>query len=196
MDNSVRYWFNQTKAIQYATQTKQKLLYIVAKDTYKSSCPTKAKTKMLLKVGSSTTKYTEGLLPVVENMPIVFKSNFGTELGITNGTMGTLLKIILDPREQVNWDDKVTPHYLVFQPIALLIHCKVKKPFKLPDMEENVYPYVLKSKHIPTRNVSVSCDYNNRTYTTSRLQFMVAPAWSITVHTAQGSTKDNNETVR
>jgi len=60
-------------------------------------------------------------------MPVTFKNNIGTVLGICNGTVGRITNIVLDPRERplINFAN-LSPHYLHFPPLA--VHVDISKP--------------------------------------------------------------------
>lgn len=112
-------------------------------------------------------------VPYIPGMPIFCTENLATELGISNGSPGTLVSIVyeeVDGRRYAisaevdfsayrNSDpDAPHPHRVVLKPITSTIH------FRLPTSE--------------------------KTYSATRSQLPVIPAFAFTSHNAQGRSLD------
>ena len=190
--NKDRYTINIKKAEALANATGQKLLYSVAEDRCSTNKLTATSRYDLLVMGDGgNTQYLAGVLPLVIGMPAMLKHNIGTEMRLANGTIGTIVKIILDPREEVDYSDLTTPHYLRYQP-TLHVHFP-GSDFQLDGLPPNVLP-INNTFGVQSRTASF-------TYTKSiqgvkvkmnitRKQLWILPAFAITHYTSQGRSVD------
>jgi hypothetical protein len=186
--NDLRYHINNTKATAMAKATKQKLLFSVAVDRSNTmDLTTKLRYDLLLMPDGSTTKYGAGLLPLLVGMPVVLKSNLGVELGLSNGTIGTIRKITLDPREVVDYGDLDTPHYLRYQPVVDVHYPMGEKKFHLDGLAAGVCP--MTTAHQTKRmQFTVKRKIRGRLVhlKVQRKQLWILPAFAITVNSSQG----------
>jgi hypothetical protein len=195
--NLQRYQLNLQKATDHAKATKQKLFFSVAVDKCtKRKMSNKLRYDLLLLPDGTQTNYAAGLLPLCLGMPVILKGNMGTEVRCANGTIGTILKITLDPREVVDRSPENidTPHYLRYQPV-LEVH--------FPDAEDHLHLDGLLKGVMPISNTfgyqtrKSSFKYDLRTSgTTERLQvtrtqLWILPAFAITVNSSQGRSLDS-----
>ena len=195
--NRLKSYINQSKAVLMANSTKQKMLYCVANDSFKvSDVPMIVKIQALHAPSNGRTNYTCGILPLYPGMPIMTKKNIATELGVSNGSTGTIHRIILDDREEVNFQDINTPHYLVYPPIAVYVKLDVSPDrdgniptrIQIPNHEPNVFPILFPTEHRDSKDISYTHNTTKTEYKIGRRQFPFTPAFAITVYSSQGRT--------
>lgn len=196
--NALKSYINQTKAVTMARAQKKKLLYCVAHDTFVGApeVPLDAKINALHMPSAGKQNYTCGLLPLFPGMPVMTKQNEATELGVSNGSTGIIHSIVLDDREEVQFQDTDTPHYLRYHPIAVYIKLDVTPDkngnvpvrFQLPNLEPNVFPMMCIKKNSYRVNVEYNDNRTKTKYKIRRHQFMFIPAFAITVNSSQGRT--------
>ena len=197
-NNDFRCAINFNSSYQLASQTSQKLLFCVALDKCTNQrMNDRVRRDVLLKLDGGSTNYGAGLLPLLVGMPVMFRCNIGTELGVCNGTMGTIVRIEVDEKEKIDYtDDK--PHYLRFEPIVYVKIITKKQDdgtyeikFQLPGLEPNVFPVsrCSKMKNLNRKMEFIHVDPETLTpYHVSRKQLWFLPAFSITVDSSQGRT--------
>ena len=195
-NNEPRYHINMVKARQHALASGQKLLFNIARDTSKVPVSNPIRKEILMLHESGATSYSAGILPLFIGMPAMVKKNLGTELGISNGSTGVIHDIVLDPRENVDYSN-LTPHYLRYHPVAVYMKLdtpigkdgKPEKKFQLTGLPQNVF--VLSTRSV-SKNFPNIVKHEPRgspvTYTMSRVQFCILPAYAITVNSSQGRT--------
>ena len=200
--NKVKHEINLAKAVQMSGETGRKLLFSVARDSCSNQTLNPRIIRDLLLLHDSTaTKFLAGLLPLIVGMPVMFKHNLGTELGITNGTMGHIVKIQLDPRETVDWTTN-SAHYLRYFPTAvyaLLSDVGTDKDgnemiyFQLPGLPPNVFPVTTSNTPLKTNKCRQYFKYKDQkiSYDIIRTQLNLLPAWAITVNSSQGRSMDS-----
>jgi len=127
-NNDLRCAINFVKSTELSLTTNRKMFYCLARDSCTNQTLTpRLRRQLLLEQDGSKTGYGAGILPLVIGMPVTFKNNIGTVLGICNGTVGRITNIVLDPRERSRVDFSNTlPHYLFFHPLA--VHVDISKP--------------------------------------------------------------------
>ena len=193
--NANRYHINMTKAAVLAKATHQKLYFSVAQDKCKGHVlTTQIRRELLLKPDGAGTGYGAGLLPLVVGMPIMIKANIGTELNVTNGSMGKITKIVLDSRERVvsGNDD---PHYCAYQPIVYVKLPQSEKHFRLPNLPVGVIP--MTALHSTKQSRSMYFTHNLKLpgktigINIIRKQLWFLPAFAITVDNSQGRTLES-----
>ena len=103
--NDLRCYINFQKSRDMARSTDQKLLICIAKDKCNDDVMNdRIRREVLLLPDGSITGYGSGLLPLVKGIPVMVKTNIGTEPGVCNGSMGTIVDIQLDRRERVDYE--------------------------------------------------------------------------------------------
>ena len=198
--NERRYHINMYKAKQAAENLGEKLLINIAKDTCtKQKLDILTRREFLLHFECGKTSYGAGLLPMYTGMPIMMKKNVGTELGVSNGSTGTIHHILLNSREQIDYTN-LKPHYLRYHPIAVYVKLDVKKDqqnkdeikFHLPGLPPNVFQL---STSLPEKSFPMMVDlipsHLSHTISVKRTQFKFLPAFAITVYSSQGRTMDS-----
>jgi hypothetical protein len=195
--NEQRYHINMTKAKAMAAATGQKLFFSVAVDKCSNAAlTTKLRYELLMLPDGSSTKYGAGILPLLVGMPVVLKTNIGVELGMANGSIGTIVKITLDEREPaVDYGNIAEPHYLQYQPVVHVQYTDGVDRFQLsggtdqPLLEKGVCPMSVKfqtrrMKFTHKRKVHGRVQHLK----IKRKQLWFLPAFAITVNAAQGRT--------
>ena len=122
-----------------------------------------------------------GYLPLVVGMPVILKSNVATELGLCNGSQGTLVGF----SKTIDTTDRYPAEEIIIDNLEyLLVRFPQSKHQCLPGLPEGVVPiFPIKT----TFSFKVS---KNKSISISRKQFPIVPGKSITVHAAQGKTLD------
>ena len=202
MNNELRYYINNVKAKQHALALGEKLLLNVANDKSKTSVSSKHRRSLLLKSDGPATNYLAGLLPLFRGMVVMVKKNFGTEIGISNGTTGVITEIVLDPREMIDYRSD-EPHFLRFHPVS--IYVKVDSPwdkrtnaaeirFQLSGLPPNVFMMTRDQvKTMWAKKVTMSAKELQAPFNivVHRQQFEILPAYCITVNASQGRTLES-----
>ena len=86
------------KARKFARVTKQKLFFSVTVDKCGSNFrTTKLRYELLTFEDESKTDYGAGLLPLCIGMPMMLKDDVAIDFRLANGSIGTVISIILDP---------------------------------------------------------------------------------------------------
>src|SRR5690349_1293786 len=127
-------------------------------------------------------------------MPMIIKSNLAVEFGVSNGSRGTLVDVILDPREPPipafeSGQTEPTLHKLRYQPLALLIQvesCTLEEPIDPTLSNDPMVIPVLPSKHIfeLLLNPKQKNKQKQKKLRIQRTQFEVFPGYGVTAHGA------------
>ena len=191
--NDLRYHINMTKAAALSRETKRKLYISVARDTCTGhTLGTSLRRDLLLKPDGSSTGYGAGLLPLVVGMPVMVKTNIATELNVSNGSMGTVTRIILDERERVVGGNN-KPHYCRYEPVVY-----IKLPdcdFQIPGLDPGEIPISTSTKQFKQNHAMsfkhvVNVGGQKIQLNIQRKQLWILPAFAITVDSSQGRTLD------
>ena len=201
--NKKRYHLNMFKATQHAARLGVKMLFNVARDkSSKTPLNNATRLALLLRHECDKTGYGAGLLPMFNSMPVMIKSNLGTELGISNGSTGIIHDIVLDSRENIDYNSS-KPHYLRYQPVAVYIKLDTKMDqetkehevkFHLDGLPPNVFQLSTtvksKTKQYPMTLKGIQFPHLPAPVQGTRSQFCFLPAYSITVNSSQGRTME------
>ena len=101
--NSVRTAVNTTKTQSTATHQNEQVIVVTSRDQISADVSAEIRPTMKKKLWHELDNKTEdliGMLPCVSKMPLVIKANLATELGICNGTLCTLSRVICHPDER------------------------------------------------------------------------------------------------
>ncbi|KAJ8502956.1 hypothetical protein ONZ45_g11279 [Pleurotus djamor] len=125
-------------------------------------------------VDSGRSRQRMGKLPLVEGMPVMITQNYAVELGIANGSIGTLRQIRYETNQ---FNERVA------------ISCTVLLPdskFKFPGLEEGEAPVLQDDAYFTFVD-----RYSRRKRTFKRKQLCVMPGFAFTAHKAEGMTLTN-----
>jgi hypothetical protein len=145
----------------------------------------------VLDMADNSTGNLPGKLPLVLGMPCLLRKNIDVPNGLSNGTCGTLVGVILDPREPPvpAYSADATNnnvHFLKYLPQCLLVHFPTLK------RQTPVCPGLCDDPQVwPLLPCKETFDYKPTKgvkYRICRAQFPLIPAYASTGHAAQGLT--------
>ncbi|CAF4063536.1 unnamed protein product [Rotaria sp. Silwood1] len=156
--------------------------------------------RFLLSIPDNKTEGLPGYLPIVPNMPVLITHNIATELHISNGSIGRLIRLVIEDGENLRLDnigDPKFPNNTVYmrKPLYALVElpqCKLAS--SLTDLEPTMIPILpeqktikidLKSFVTPTQKRLLN---NKTSITITRSQLPIVPAFALTTHKCQGKT--------
>ena len=157
--------------------------------------------RFLLSIPDNKTEGLPGYLPIVMNMPVLITHNIATELHISNGSIGRLVRLVMDDDENLclndNLGDPKFPTNTVYirKPLYALVElpqCKLSS--SLTDLQPTIIPIVPEQKTIKVDLKSFISPIqkrllNNKTsITIARTQLPIVPAFAMTTHKCQGKT--------
>jgi len=179
--NELRHHINNTFVHSFAAHRGETVFLSQAIDRRAKNKPISSiRHDTLLDLIDSQAGYLMGRLPLVPLLPVMITYNIATELGITNGTLGTLLSIVFDPEDHAarDNDQKQPMVFLQRQPLYLLVHVPTAQMLNpLPGLPLNVIPVFSHEQRFT---------YRRLTY--YRRQFPIVPAKAITDMKTQGLT--------
>jgi len=157
--------------------------------------------RFLLSLPDNKTEGLPGYLPIVMNMPVLITHNIATELHISNGSIGRLVRLVYDndDKDSNNNNIKNTKFPIntkyIQKPLYALVElpqCKLSSP--LVDLQSTVIPILpeqktikidLKSFITPTQKRLLN---NKTSITICRTQLPIVPAYAMTTYKCQGKT--------
>ena len=99
--NEVRTIINNLSVFEHSTRSNQLPIVIVANDQVRHHDIDNAEVRrFLLCLPANKTEGLPGYLPIVPNMPVLITHNIATELHISNGSIGRLVKVVYEDEEQ------------------------------------------------------------------------------------------------
>ena len=99
--NEVRTTINNLSVFEHSTRSNQLSIVIVANDQVRRQDIDNAEIRrFLLGLPDNKTEGLAGYLPIVPNMPVLITHNIATELHISNGSIGRLVKVVYEDAEQ------------------------------------------------------------------------------------------------
>ena len=99
--NEVRTIINNLSVFEHSTRLNQLPIAIVANDQVRRHDIDNAEIRrFLLGLPDNKTEGLPGYLPIVPNMPVLITHNIATELHISNGSIGRLVKVVYEDEEQ------------------------------------------------------------------------------------------------
>ena len=186
--NCVRVMWNEAKLKEHCARTGQVRYVIDAEDTAgRDRRPLSAKERLhVAKLDIGATQKIENRITVAIGMKAMVTKNIATDLGLANGSRGTIVDIVLDGRETTGPKDIIDGAvHLEFPPAMILF-----EPSGGPEFE--TFPG-LKPGQVPIFPTEVKFnigDKKNRTII-ARRQITLTPAYAFTDHKGQGQTLGN-----
>ncbi|CAF2933371.1 unnamed protein product [Rotaria sp. Silwood2] len=157
--------------------------------------------RFLLSIPDNKTEGLPGYLPIVMNMPVLITHNIATELHISNGSIGRLVRLVIDDDQNsttnANLSDSKFPINTIYirKPLYALIELpKSKLTNSLTDLQPTIIPIVPQEKtiKIDLKSFMTAAQIrllNNKTsITISRTQLPIVPAYAMKTHKCQGKT--------
>jgi hypothetical protein len=141
-----------------------------------------------LSMNDGDTQGAMGRLPLIPGMPVILTHNVATELGLTNGTSGSLVGVVYDDHDRTAQRGGLQPSEeveLYLQPRYLLVHfpdAQLLEP--LPGLPANVVPVFPHEKNFRIRKGK------RQGATVWRKQFPLVPGRAVTDYKTQGLTLD------
>ena len=203
--NEVRTIINNLSVFEHSTRSNQSPIVIVANDQVRRHDIDNAEIRrFLLCLPDNKTEGLPGYLPIVPNMPVLITYNIATELHISNGSIGRLVKVVYEDEEQ-SYDATVIsnptfPSNTVYvrKPLYALVQlpqCKLASP--LTDLQPTCIPIVPEQKTIKVDLKSCLSPaqkrllQNKTSITITRCQLPLIPAYALTTHKCQGKTLES-----
>ena len=198
--SEVRTIINNLSVFEHSTRLNQLPIVILANDQVRRHDTDNAEIRrFLLCVPDNKTEGLPGYLPIVPNMPVLITHNIATELHISNGSIGLLVKVVYEDEEQ-SYDataisNATFPSNTVYRRKSLyallqLPQCKLASG--LTDLQPTLVTIVpeqetikvdLKSCLSPAQKRLL---HNKTTITITRCQLPLIPAYALTTHKCQG----------
>ena len=175
-DNTAKDTLNVCAAIAFAKQTGQELHWYYAEDKHKKSTITDEHLmNYLTHLPSGQTQQQLGRVPLILGMPILVSQNFDVKGGIINGSQSTVSHI------HYHVDDE-GHHYL----LSVVVHITDSTDENLSHLLPHNLPILADMTAISFKHPY--SDQNCRIHCT---QVPILPAFTMTVHQAQGQTLDS-----
>ena len=157
--------------------------------------------RFLLCLPDNKTEGLPGYLPIVANMPVLITHNIATELHISNGSIGRLVKVVYEDEEESHDATAISnptfPSNTVYvrKPLYALVQLpQCKLATALTDLQPTCIPIVPEQKTIKVDLKSILSSaqkrllHNKTTITITRCQLPLIPAYALTTHKCQGKT--------
>jgi hypothetical protein len=116
-------------------------------------------------------------------MKILVTYNVETDVDITNGARGTIVRIVLDPRESIL--PKQAIHHLKYLPKYILVRLDRTRMSKLSGLDDNIVPVEPMTMPIEIRNGK---DGSQMKLSIKRTQFPLTGGYAFTDYRSQGQT--------
>ena len=203
--NEVRTIINNLSVFELSTRSNQSPIVIVANDQVRRHDIDNAEIRrFLLCLPDNKTEGLPGYLPIVPNMSVLITHNIATELQISNGSIGRLVKVVYEDEEQSHDATAISnptfPSNTVYvrKPLYALVQlpqCKLASA--LTDLQPTCIPIVPEQKTIKVDLKSILSSaqkrllQNKTTITITRCQLPLIPAYALTTHKCQGKTLES-----
>ena len=203
--NEVRTIINNLSVFEQSTRSNQSPIVIVANDQVRRQDIDNAEIRrFLLCLPDNKTEGLPGYLPIVPNMPVLITHNIATELHISNGSIGRLVKVVYEDEEQSHDATAISnptfPSNTVYvrKPLYALVQlpqCKLASA--LTDLQPTCIPIVPEQKTIKVDLKSILSSaqkrllHNKTTITITRFRLPTIPTYELTTHKCQGKTLES-----
>jgi len=198
--NLIRQAWNIDAAVAFAMQAKQPLLICTAIDRKGKKPVSRGVQKRLGLLKDSVTASLPYRLPLVVGLRVMLRRNIGTELGLTNGSEGTIKEVILDPAEAIP-QALIEEAALGDHPVIYNLQYHPKRVIVEFDSLDMPKPFTgMKSPNqVPIQTLGLSYRWTHPTkagaavakpWSICRHQFPLIPTRAFTIHMAQSRTFD------
>ncbi|KAJ3559079.1 hypothetical protein NM688_g560 [Phlebia brevispora] len=192
--HAVRKLWNHVALRKYCKEHGEQLLIVDAEDSVRyrgeRRQPTAAERyAVALRLKTKGTRPNRDLprtLEFAKGMEVMVTENLQTDLDITNGARGTIVDIVLDPREPPVGDANEV--HLQYMPAYILVKMRKTRASPLEGLDEGIIP--LQPVDMTMRIKIRSRDHNHSllTRTVHRRQYALVAAYAYTDYRAQGQT--------
>ena len=203
--SEVRTIINNLSVFEHSKRSHQLPIVIVANDQVRRHDIDNAEIRrFLLRLPDNKTEGLPGYVPIVPNMPVLIIHNIATELHISNGSIGRLVKVVYEDEEQ-SYDataisNATFPSNTVYirKPLYALVQlpqCKLAST--LTDLQPTLVPIVPEQKTMKVDLKSCLSPAQKRllhsktTITITRCQLPLIPAFALTTHKCQDKTLES-----
>ncbi|KAG8942843.1 hypothetical protein FRC04_003474 [Tulasnella sp. 424] len=167
---SVRDSLNNMRITEFANATGQGIEYMVARDKIGKRFVTQTERARLIRLNSSTTNDSLGVLPLVPGMKVMITENVALAQSVVNGAEGTLVSVKYKTDSSGN-------------KVAVCAFVKIPgSGVKIDGLQEDVVPIV------PTSTQFTYVSPQGAKFHISRSQLPLLPAYAYTDYKAQGRT--------
>jgi hypothetical protein len=187
--NSVRDAWNKAKVREHCNRTGNALYVVGAEDSggKERRALTNTERLTIARMSSKQTAQLENRIELAVGMKVMVTLNTATDIGLANGSRGTIVDIVLDPRESNTSPDEDDEHiiHLDFPPAMIVF-----EPARQFDFE----PFDgLQPGQIPIfpKEASFRIGTKKRGTSVNRRQLPLTPAYAFTDRKAQGQTLGN-----
>jgi len=196
--NLIRQAWNHDDAASFAKQSKQPLLICTAVDFQSKAILSKNVKKRLSQLKDNETASLPFRLPLVVGLRVMLRYNLATELGLTNGAEGTIVEVVLDPKESIPQaliDEAALGEHpviynLKYQPKRVIVefdHLDMPKPFSGMKALNHV-PIQLMTFGYSWTPPTKKGNERAKPWPIRRRQLPLIPTRAFTIHMAQGRT--------
>ena len=189
--NAVRTAVNFAKTKSAAIQQQEKQIVILAHDSTSDTELTPQQRIHLLHQLDNDCGDSIGMLSLVSGMPLVIKSNLATELGICNGTLCRLSRVVLNENQQP-FDPTSTSaqeEFIRLMPIMLIVKIDNPRFPQFDGLQPGEFPiFPTTTMSFPYNDYVPGKTKKQKICTITRKQFPVLPGYALTGYTAQGAT--------
>lgn len=193
--HEVRMQWNKEANRRHCQRNKKQLFISPAEDTYCGRALTDGE-KHSLSAGKRSSASRDELLPgknglleeleLAVGMQVMITTNVETELDMSNGSRGTVERIIFDRRENLAAKNDAIVR-LSFPPECVLVKLDRQTGIQIPGLEKNVVPIVpFERRYVITAGRGESC----KTKSIIRRQIPLTSAYAFTDYRSQGQTMD------
>lgn len=197
--NVVQQALNSQLIKKFGAYYRQKVYYFEATDVYPASSPSVSLQRRIASAPASKCNGVPAKLFLTLGVPVILTKNGATSLNITNGSAGTLARIVFDEDEQV--DELLQGPDGSFRlnklPKCLIIKLDQESKFSLPEFPKDCVPifpattsftYAYDVKAPPQQLMGKGRIRKKQTIKVTRKGFAIDLRFSSTAHKCQGET--------
>ena len=193
--NSTRRELNDLLVENFARMHNQPVFKIYCTDTFtledSKYAPSESLIRRVRDIPDEKTENIAGVLTVTYGVPLMILKNTSVPLGVTNGSQGTLDRIIFNNDDHTKYDfSKFRIYHVREMPELLLIKfdANTLKFKETKHLGQDLFPLAPTTANFQLKYTKKKDSYSIKV---KRRGFAVTPAFCITIHKSQGETMDN-----